>query len=130
MRFVICDSQRMQNCIAHIQGLPMDKRFIVEIKPEKRSLNQNDLWHKWIDMMAEHCGMSPEDMKVAVKRKVLGMRESTDPLTGEITYSDWQSSTMDKGQFSTLMTNTQFLALEYYGMTLPSPNDMPDDLWS
>lgn len=74
--------------------------------------------------------MNPEDMKIAIKRKVLGMRESIDPLTGEVTYSDWQSSTMDKTQFSRLMTQTQVLAAEFYGMTLPSPDDMPDDLWS
>jgi len=129
MRFVICDAQRLQNCISHIQGLPLDKKFVVEIKPAKRSNDQNALWHKWIDLMAQEAGMNADDMKIAVKRKILGMRESIDPLTGEITYSDWQSSTMDKGQFSRLMTDTHFLAIEYYGMTLPSPDDIPDDLW-
>lgn len=129
MKFVICDSQRLANCLNHIQGLPLDKGMVVEIKKGKRSLNQNDLWHKWIDMMAKEAGLSPEDMKVAVKRKILGMREIIDPLTGEITYTDWQSSTMDKCQFSELMTHTQIIAGEFYGMTLPSPNDVPEDLW-
>ncbi len=80
-------------------------------------------------MMAKYAGNTPEDMKVAIKRKILGMRESIDPLTGEITYSDWQSSTMDKDQFSELMTHTQIIAGEIYGMTLPSHNDVPEDLW-
>lgn len=129
MKFVICDSQRLANCLNHIQGLPLDKGMVVEIKKGKRSLNQNDLWHKWIDLMAKEAGLSPEDMKVAIKRKVLGMREIIDPLTGEITYTDWQSSTMDKGQFADLMTQTEILAMEYYGMTLPSKDDVPEDLW-
>lgn len=120
MRFIICDSTRMENCLNHIRGLPHDKKFIVEIKPAKRSLDQNSLWHKWIDMMAQEAGMSPEDMKIAVKRMVLGMRETVDPLTGEVSLTDWQSSTMDKKQFSDLMTNTHVLAAEYYGLTLPS----------
>lgn len=129
MRFNIIDTQRMENCINYIQGLPIEKKYVVEIRPAKRSLPQNDLWHKWIDMMAEEAGMSPEDMKIAIKRKVIGMREIINPLTGEVAYTDWQSSTMNKEQFSQLMTSTMILASEYYGMTLPSPDDMPDDLW-
>lgn len=120
MRFVICDAQRLANCIAHIQGLPVDKKFVVEITKGKRSVDQNSLWHKWIQLMADEAGMSLEDMKIAIKRKILGMREMVDPLTGEVSLTDWQSSTMDKEQFSRLMTQTQVLAMEYYGMTLPS----------
>lgn len=124
IKFYINDGQRMQNCIAHISNLPIDKGFHVTISNKKpRSLNQNDLWHKWIDIMAKEAGCFFDDMKRDVKRKVLGMKESVNVLTGEITYHDYSSAKLTKEQFSRLMIQTQVLASDYYGMILPSPED-------
>lgn len=125
-KFFLIDEDRRENAIDAIRALELNKGHVVEIKKGRRTLNQNDLWHEWIDLMAAEAGDTPEDMKIAIKRKILGMREMVCPLTGEVTYTDWQSSTMDKAQFASLMTNTQVLAMEYYGMSLPSKEDAPE----
>lgn len=126
MKFIICDSERMQNCIRYISELPYDKNYCVEIyeKKKKRSLNQNDLFHLWVDLMAKEIGTSPADMKEDIKRKILGMREKTNTLTGEITYYDYSTAALTKEQFTRLMTETQILATEYCnGMILPNRDD-------
>lgn len=124
MRFFICDTERLRNCIEFISNLPLDKGYHVTISNKKpRSLNQNALWHKWIGLMASEAGCSDDDMKVDVKRKILGMKESVNSFTGELTYKDYSSADLTKEQFSRLMIQTQVLASEYYGMTLPSPDE-------
>jgi hypothetical protein len=124
IKFYIKDSQRMQNCISHISNLPLNEGFHVTISNKKpRSLNQNDLWHKWIDLMAKEAGSSPDDMKIDVKRNILGMKESVNALTGEITYHDYSSAKLTKEQFSRLMIQTQVIASQYYGLSLPTPED-------
>lgn len=97
--------------------------LVVEIRKPRRTLPQNDLWHLWIDLMAAQSCCAPADMKVAVKRKILGIREVIDPLTGEVSYTDWESHTMDKEQFSRLMNETGAIAMDMWGLSLPSGRD-------
>lgn len=125
MKFTIYNNEQISKAIKYISELPLDKRFIVDIyeAKKKRGLSQNNLWHKWIDLMAKEAGCSPSDMKVDVKRQILGMKESINLFTGEVTYKDYSSADLTKEQFSRLMIQTQVLASEYYGMTLPSPDE-------
>jgi len=120
MRFFLHKEQIRKNAIDYINGLDLSSPWTIEIKKGRRSLNQNDLWHKWIDIMADHSGDTPENMKTAVKREILGMQELVSPLTGEIYYVDYETHKMTKDQFSKLMTQTIVLASEYYGLSLPS----------
>lgn len=124
MKFIICDTQRLQNCITHISNLPTDKGLAVEIYEikKKRSLDQNALFHKWVMIIADFCGYSPEGMKTAIKRKILGMNEFTDPLTGEVSYMDYSTAKLTKEQFTNLMTETQVIAGDL-GLILPTPDD-------
>lgn len=123
MQFHLIDEMRLQNCISYISNVALNKGYVVTIKQGARSLNQNDLWHKWIDMMAEEQGTSPEDMKIAIKRQVLGMREIVG-LDGQISYADYATSALNKDEFSKLMVNTEVIAKEYLGMTLPTPVEL------
>lgn len=119
MRFYLDNEHRLQNAINFLSRVEVGKGLVCEIKPEKRSLDQNAKWHVWLDQMALHSKVTPHEMKIAVKRMVFGMKEVINPLTGEISYRDYQSSDLDKEMFSMLMTQTQLLALEYCdGMVL------------
>ena len=122
MKFIIFNGEQIKAAITHISQLPLDKRFVVEVRHGKRSLDQNALWHKWIEILGNEFGYSPEDMKITLKRKILGMREFVDPLTGEIKETDYSTTKLNKEQFSRLMTQTLALAGEY-GIILPSPED-------
>ena len=125
MKFTIYNNEQISKAIKYISELPLDKRFIVDIyeTKKKRSLSQNDLWHLWIDRMAKEAGETPKKMKRDVKRRILGMKEDVNVFTGEITYDEYSSADLTKEQFSRLMIQTQVLASEYYGMTLPSPDE-------
>lgn len=125
MKFSIYNNEQMAKCMKYIGDIPTDKGLVVEIYEAKkrRSLNQNDLWHKWIDIMAKSSGDTPSYMKDEVKREILGMREHINKRTGELTYYDYHTAELTKEQFTRLMTQTQVLASEYYGLTLPSPED-------
>lgn len=123
MRFIICDSQRLQNCVNHISNLPLDADFVVEIKKRPRTIPQNKLFHKWITIIADHCGYDADTMKSIIKEKALGKKEVTNPFTEEITEVEISSASLDKEQFSRLMNETQMIALNF-GLTLPSPEDL------
>lgn len=122
MRFIICDSERLANCLNHISNLPLDGDFVVEISKKRRSLNQNALFHKWIGIIADHCGYGTDEMKSIIKEKALGKKEVTDPFTGEIKEIEISSASLDKAQFSKLMNETQLIAMNL-GLTLPSPEE-------
>lgn len=124
MKFYICDNIRLQNCLNHISNLPLDKGLAVEIyeAKKKRSLNQNALWHKWVEIIADFCGYSPEGMRTAIKREILGVNEFINPLTGEVSYMDYSTAKLTKKQFTNLMTETQVIA-GGYGIILPTPDD-------
>lgn len=124
MKYYLNDAGKIENCIEFIRGLPTGKGFHVTISDKKpRSLGQNDLWHKWIDEMAKASGSEPAQMKIDVKREILGMKEVINTLTGEISYHDYSSAKLNKEQFSRLMIQTQVIAAEYYGLQLPTLED-------
>ncbi len=125
MKFIICDTIRLQNCINHIGNLPLGK-YTVEIyeTKKKRTNPQSNLWHKWVDMMSNESGNSPAREKDIIKREILGMGEHVDKRTGELSYYDYHTAELTKEQFTRLMTHTQILAMEYYGMTLPTSEDL------
>lgn len=123
MRFIICDTERLKNCLTHISSLPLDGEFAVEIVRRKRTIPQNNLWHKWIDIIADYCGTSAENMKDVIKEMVLGREEFINPITGEIKGRLKSSAELDKEDFSKLMLQTQVIAADC-GIILPSPEDL------
>ena len=90
MKFYLVDEIRRNNALEFIQNMPIDKNKVVVIGDAKkhRSLLQNSLWHKWVQILGDEAGYTFEEMKVALKREFFGMIELRDPLTGGITYKD------------------------------------------
>ncbi len=65
---------RRGEIIGMIQNLDLSKPWIVEVKRKtnKRTLSQNALLHKWLQIIAEETGNSIDDVKEAYRVMFLG----------------------------------------------------------
>lgn len=90
------------------------------MKRKQRTLNQNALFHLWIQVIADHAGYtSLEDCKRDVKRALLGMREDMNKITGETQMVDYQTSSMTTSELSSLMDKMKVWAQTDLGCYLP-----------
>ncbi|MDR1335944.1 MAG: hypothetical protein LBK22_03830 [Tannerella sp.] len=90
-----------------------------------RNLDQNALFHVWIQVFADHAGYeSRADCKRDVKRVILGQREYVNRLTGEIEKEDYETHLMDTKQMSGLMDRFKAWALSGHGCYLPYYGDI------
>ncbi len=110
-----------ENAIKELQSISPTSGLCVSISENKRSLPQNALWHKWVGIIADHCGYSFDDMKASIKDSVLGKKEYVNALTGEVCYCDHETRKLTVKQFSELMEATQMLAGKLE-ISLPSPD--------
>ena len=116
----------IERCKAFLNKL-IEKRAKVELtqKREKRTLNQNSLFHAWIRVFQEHTGEpSFEDCKRDVKRVILGVREVVNKFTGEVQTDDYRTSQMDTRQLSDFMQKFKAWADTEFGCYLPTPDDI------
>lgn len=92
----------------------------IEIETNKRNLKQNNLFHLWMQVLGDELGYtSVEDVKRDVKRQILGTREVVNRLTGEITFEDFQTSTMTKKQMADFMNKVKIWSLQEFQVLLP-----------
>lgn len=122
MIFKILKYSDWQKIIEYIDKLPGDKKFIAEIKEkrEKRTLDQNGLFHVWIKVFAEFTGeRSLEACKRDVKRTLLGLKETVNIFTGEIQKEEYHTSEMDTKEMAELMTAFKEWAMSEWGCYLP-----------
>jgi len=93
-------------------------------KKNKRTLDQNALFHLWIKVFADNIGEHNLDsVKRDVKRTLLGQIEVTNRFTGEIQLIDYKTSVMDTTQMSDFMTKFKEWAFSDYGCYLPDEKD-------
>ena len=120
MKYLIYNSSTLKDALTAIGQIPIDDKFTVEVckVKNKRSLNQNGLWHKWIGLLSDEFGYPVEDIKIIVVRKALGVRKFTNPLSGELELGDYSTSQLTKVEFSKLMVETLRIASKY-GIILP-----------
>lgn len=113
-----------ERAITYFNKIIKSGEFIeVSMKRKQRTLNQNALFHLWIQVIADHAGYtSLEDCKRDVKRALLGMREDTNRITGERQKVDYQTSAMTTSELSSLMDKMKVWAqtdlvcyLPYFG---------------
>lgn len=97
----------------------------------KRTLNQNALFHVWVDEISKYLisknrhKFTPEFTKEMIKHKFLGYetRERIDITTGEIAYvhSLRSTSSLDKWEMYFLLTRVETWALDFLNLVLESP---------
>ena len=110
-----------ERAITYFNKIIKSGEFIeVSMKRKQRTLNQNALFHLWIQVIADHAGYtSLEDCKRDVKRALLGMREDTNRITGERQKVDYQTSAMTTSELSSLMDKMKVWAQTDLGCYLP-----------
>ncbi len=106
-----------------IQGLPIDKPYQIEIKPfkRKRSLSQNALFHKWVNILAEHTGYSDFEMKEYLKVQFLSPQFMQ---VRDRTIVSRHTSKLDTKEMSEFMNKVMAFAVTELNVTLPSPQDL------
>lgn len=110
-----------ERAITYFNKIIKSGEFIeVSMKRKQRTLNQNALFHLWIQVIADHAGYtSLEDCKRDVKRALLGMREDMNKITGETQMADYQTSSMTTSELSSLMDKMKVWAQTDLGCYLP-----------
>ena len=110
-----------ERAITYFNKIIKSGEFIeVSMKRKQRTLNQNALFHLWIQVIADHAGYtSLEDCKRDVKRALLGMREVMNKITGETQMVDYQTSSMTPSELCSLMDKMKVWAQTDLGCYLP-----------
>lgn len=89
-----------------------------------RNNDQNALFHFWMQVLCDEIGIySLDEMKLIVKRAILGMKEKVDPLTGEVFYEDYQTSRMTVKQMAYFTNKVKIWAQVELNTYLPNKED-------
>lgn len=86
----------------------------------KRSTNQNALFHKWIGIIADHIGESPEATKMWLVCKFFGCNE--EEIEGKTYTIPISTSKLNKKEFANGMNLIDLWASQELGILLPSLN--------
>lgn len=84
----------------------------------KRSLNQNALFHKWISIIADYMGESPEAVKVWLVCKFFGCNDTE--IDGKTYTIPVSTSKLNKKEFANGMNLIELWALQELSIKLPS----------
>lgn len=90
---------------------------IKELKP-KRSLNQNSLFHAWLQIIAESTGNDLEDVKNALKDLYLPLKVVKVGKVERMVRTE--TSSLDVGDMAAFMDRVQYFAATELGITLPT----------
>ncbi|WP_148477750.1 recombination protein NinB [Parabacteroides johnsonii] len=94
--------------------------FEITKRVKRRTPSQNNLFHMWVQVVADHLGYtSLENCKRDIKRILLGTREEANRITGEIQQVDYQTSAMTTAELSSLMDKMKIWAQTDLGCYLP-----------
>lgn len=96
----------------------------IEVKerrmPDKRTLDQNALFHLWVSVIADELGYTDKEAcKRDVKRSILGMKEDMNRITGEVIQVDYRTSEMTVSELSSFMDKMKAWAHTDLGIYLP-----------
>lgn len=89
-------------------------------KRKARTLNQNALFHLWVQVIADHAGYTSfENCKRDIKRTLLGTKEEANQFTGEIQQVDYKTSEMSTSELSSFMDKMKIWSQSELGCYLP-----------
>ena len=108
---------------AYFNRLVAQKKDI-EVKEKKRSdkrtLDQNNLFHLWVSVIADDLGYTDKDAcKRDIKRTILGQKEDVNRLTGEVIHVDYRTSEMTVSELASFMDKMKAWAATDLGIYLP-----------
>ena len=96
----------------------------IEVKEKKRSdkrtLDQNNLFHLWVSVIADDLGYTDKEAcKRDIKRIILGQKEDVNRLTGEVIQVDYRTSEMTVSELASFMDKMKAWAQTDLGIYLP-----------
>ena len=121
MKFNLSNKYELAKFKVYAEKL-IGKACIVELteKQKNRTIGQNDLFHKWISVFADHIGEpSFEACKRDVKRYLLGQKIVTNVFTKKDQYEDYKTSEMSIEQLAKFMSKFKIWAQTEFGCYLP-----------
>lgn len=119
MEFRLVNQQIKDNFLADLDKLPLNGNYMVYIKPAKRSLPQNNLFHEWIGTISKFTGLEFFIQKAYYK--VLTWGVITIWVDGKETHVPHESSKKNVKEFSELLNVTEKGAREM-GVKLRMPS--------
>ena len=110
------DKIRFNNDLSMYEG----KEIVIKIREVEigRSIEQNALYWKWVDIMAKELGYQKEQMNLLIKYKFL-QRETVNEH-GSVTIDLKSTATLTKEEFTKFMNDVLFWANDTFNINLPS----------
>lgn len=123
-RIIHTESERDSAADA-IRKLSVDKplRITIERYKPKRSLAQNRLYWKWMEVLGIHFGYSREEMHEELARLFIGEREYRG-IDGILRVRRESTTKLNTAAFTDYLNNIDRWAISEYSVVLPKPEDL------
>lgn len=122
---ILREEKQRTHAIDFIRRLDITARTFdvrISIHREKRSLDQNALFHGWCGILADHFGYDFEDMKETLKKKFMPPRYvEIDGETFEVRRS---TANLKTNEMAELCTAIDIWAASEYAIMLPRRADL------
>ena len=119
---IIRDEPMRASVCRLIAGLDLAKPWAVTVEPhkERRSLNANALYWKWVGLIAQETGNDPDTVHEVFKQKFLVPEEIS--FMGEKVFYR-STARLDTGKMTDYMNRVYSFATSELGILLPVPED-------
>lgn len=108
-----------------LKEIPDGTEILIRIS-DKRSLDQNSIYHAWITLIASEIGESFDVTKIYLTCRFFGCTEKE--VDGLVLTVPVSTSRLDKKTFAEGLTNLYLWALEDLNMTLPNKDTITKHL--
>lgn len=108
-----------------LKEIPDGTEILIRIS-DKRSLDQNSIYHAWITLIASEIGESFDITKIYLTCRFFGCTEKE--VDGLVLTVPVSTSRLDKKTFAEGLTNLYLWALEDLNMTLPNKDTITKHL--
>ena len=121
MVFLIENEKSKEAVISYIRNLILKKPYEVVIsrKKEKRSVSQNSLMWMWFECLAQETGHTKEQFHEHYCNMFL---KKLSPIDGQMVVGGTRALTKDA--FTDFLNKVQADAASYFGVILPTPEDL------
>lgn len=118
MNYRVINEKVRQNAIEEIRQMPLG--FEVKIGDLKRGNNQNALYWKWLQIIADETGHDKDELHEAFKRNFIGVDDGID-IFGNLYLRPKSSAKLKKREFHEYMVKVEIYA-NSLNIVLPSPD--------
>lgn len=129
MDFTVKSESDRLAVVSYISRLPSDKAFAIEVKPlvekPKRSIKQNDLYWRWLRIIAKETGNDIDLLHKVFCKKFLGYDVAE--VMGEKIAVARGTSKLKVDEMSDYLTNVEAFAATELNIVLPHIDELTTD---